>query len=109
MTLTKETLRKLILEAIEDESRFPALKDFKKLGRGIQQELQDPQQHPNELTPELEEQGRQVVKWIRTQEREQQQKLVAIIAKSFGFMTFDDFIRIQNKMINASKGQLGED
>ena len=109
MKLTKETLKELIYEAMEDDSRIPALKDFKRLGRGIQQELQDPEQDPNELSPELEERGRQVVKWIRSQEQSQQRKLVALIGKSFGYMTFDDFVRIQNKMINASKGQLGED
>ena len=110
MKLTKETLKELIYEAMEDDSRFPALKDFKRLGRGIQeQELQDPEQDPNELSPELEKRGKQIIAWIRTQESPQQRKLVALIGKSFGYMTFDDFVRIQNKMINASKGQLGED
>ena len=109
MKITKETLKQLIYEAMEDKTTFPALKDFKRLGRGIQeQELQDPQQDPNELSPELEERGKQIVAWIRTQEHEQQRKLVALIGKSFGYMTFDDFAKIFNKMINASKGQLGE-
>lgn len=110
MKLTLETLKELIYEAMEDDSRFPGLKDLRRLSRGIQeQELQDPEQDPNELSPELEERGRQVVQWIRQQEQSQQRKLVALIGKSFGYMTFDDFVRIQNKMINASKGQLGED
>ena len=109
MKLTKETLKELIYEAMEDDSRFPALKDFKRLGRGIQQELQDPEQDPNELSPELEEQGRQIVKWIRSQEPTQQRKLVALIGKSFGYMSFDQFVKIQNRLINASKGQLNDD
>lgn len=110
MKLTKETLKELIYEAMEDDSRFPAMKDLRRLSRGIQeQELQDPQQDPNELSPELEERGRQVVKWIRSQEQEQQGKLVGLIAKSFGYMTFQQFLSLQNRLINASKGQLGED
>jgi hypothetical protein len=113
MKMSKKMLDQLIVEVIreqqEDESSFPALKSFRKLSRGITETDEAADEISEAITPqEFEGFINKIISVLRNMEPEQRREHLEKISRPFGYMNFQQFLRIQNQMKDSQDGKLGE-
>ena len=87
----------------EQEDLFPGMKQFKKLGRGVLQE------DGKEISREEWEALKARVKGIfRGMPVDQRRAELAEMVEEFGLLYFNQFLKLQDRMIDSSKGKLDE-
>ena len=90
-------------ELEEDEKQdhlFPAMKDFRRMSRGLME---------GSITmKEFDKLVKRVVNIYALMDRAQRSEHIRKNFNQFGLMTFNEFLGIQDRMIDSSKGKLGD-
>jgi hypothetical protein len=87
----------------DKENLYPGMKEFKKLGRGILQEDGD-----TISMDEWKDLKNRVKGIFRLMPIEQRREQLRSLVGEFGLMYFKDFLQIQDRMIDSSKGKLDD-
>lgn len=115
MSLNKETLYSLINEIIDTEYNNNILYKYNNRTTGvIEDKSSTPPRKRDELVSEdlsikeFDTMINKVIAILRNMEPEERRNWVGKIARPFGFMTFQQFLKVQNTMVDSADGKLDD-
>ena len=98
----KSTEEEILEDDSDKENLYPGMKDFKKLSRGV---LEENDTISGKEWNALKNRVKGIFRLMPTDRRREE---LRDFTREFGLMYFNDFLRIQDQMIDSSKGDLGK-
>ena len=98
----KNTEEEILEDDSDKENLYPGMKDFKKLSRGV---LEENDTISGKEWNALKNRVKGIFRLMPTDRRREE---LRDFTREFGLMYFNDFLRIQDQMIDSSKGDLGK-